>query len=225
VLIFGVGGGLSFYEGIVHMRSPAPIVDPFWSYVVLGAAFLFEGASLLVAFRQFEKQRGDKPFWQALHSSKDPSNYTVLAEDSAALAGLVVAGAGVFLSHRLNLPILDGAASALIGVILAGVAVLLIRESRGLLVGEGVTHDTAREIHALALKEPSVRHVGPLLSMYLGADEVLVTLDANFDPAKPAGEVAAAIRRIEDRVRGRFPKIRRIYIEAVPEKHPATRGV
>jgi len=225
VLIFGVGGGLSFYEGIVHMQRPEPIADPFWNYIVLGAAFLFEGTSLFVAFRQFEKQRGDKPFWHALHSSKDPSSYTVLAEDSAALAGLLVAGAGVFLSHRLNLPILDGAASALIGLMMAGVAVLLIRESRGLLVGEGVTHDTAREIHKMALEEPSVRHAGPLLSMYLGAEEVLVTLDANFDPATPASEVAAAIRHIEDRVRERFPKIRRIYIEAVPAQgHPQTPG-
>lgn len=221
VLIFGVGGGLSFYEGIVHMRSPEPMVDPFWNYIVLGVAFLFEGSSLTLAFRQFNRQRGGRPFWQSLHNSKDPSNYTVLAEDAAALAGLAIAAVGVFLSHRLDMPVLDGAASSLIGLLLAGVAMLLIREARGLLVGEGIGPDTAREIRALALAEPSVRHVGPVLSMYLGAEDVLVTFDAHFDPVLPASQVASTIRRIEGHMRERFPRIRRIYIEATTPGEPA----
>jgi divalent metal cation (Fe/Co/Zn/Cd) transporter len=176
---------------------------------------VFEGISLFVAWRQFDKQRGDTPFWHALRHSKDPSNYTVLAEDSAALAGLLIAAAGIYFSHRLQMPVLDGAASVVIGLLLACVAVLLIRESRGLLVGEGVEPETAQAIHAMVRDEPAVREVGPLLSMYIGADEVLVTLSVTFDPATPAGEVASAIRRIEERVRQRFPKIRRIYLEAV----------
>src|SRR6478609_6541684 len=88
VLIFGLGGGVSFYEGVLHVREPAPLEDAFWNYVVLGCAAVFEGASFTLAFRQFTRERGDTPFWQALHTSKDPSTYTVMAEDSAALAGL-----------------------------------------------------------------------------------------------------------------------------------------
>jgi cation diffusion facilitator family transporter len=214
VLIFGVGGGISFYEGLLHVGNPAPLQDPKWNYVVLGAAALFEGTSLAIALRQFKAQNRDRPFWQALHSSKDPSTYTVLAEDAAALLGLAIAAAGVWLSHALRMPALDGAASILIGLVLAGVAVLLIRESRGLLVGEGVRPDTARDIRRIAASQKAVREVGTPLSMYIGSDEVLLTLDVEFEDGTPAEEIAAAVDAIEREVRKQYPKIRRIYIEA-----------
>jgi cation diffusion facilitator family transporter len=213
VLIFGLGGGVSLYQGILHMIEPPTLKDPLWNYVVLACAAVFEGISFAIAWRQFAKQRGDTPLWQALRASKDPANYTVLAEDFAALVGLGIAAAGVFASERLQMPRLDGAASALIGVLLAAVATLLIRESRGLLVGEGIKPETADAIRAIVRAEPGVRDVGAVLSMYIGAEEVLVTLDVLFDPATPAGDAAAAIHRIERKIRERFPKIRRIYIE------------
>lgn len=213
VLIFGAGGGISFYEGILHMLDPQPMEDPMWNYIVLASAGLFEGISFTLAWREFGKLRGDTPIWRALRTSKDPASFTVLAEDAAALGGLVIAAAGVFLSHWLDRPELDGAASVLIGLLLAGVAVLLVRESRGLLIGEGIAPETARAIRALAREEPGVREVGPLLSMYVGAEDVLLNLDVHVDTALSAGEIAAAIRRIEAGVRERFPKIRRIYIE------------
>ncbi|VTU21725.1 ferrous iron efflux protein F [Variovorax sp. PBL-H6] len=213
VLIFGLGGGVSMYEGILHMREPTALQDPFWNYVVLGCAAVFEGISFTIAWRQFSRQRGDTPFWKALHASKDPANYTVLAEDSAALAGLAIAAAGIFLSHHLQMPALDGAASVLIGLLLAGVAVLLISESRGLLVGEGVAPETAAAIRAIVREEAGVRDTGPVRSMYIGADEVLMTLDVVFEPETPASDTASAIERIEKSIGERFPKIRRIYIE------------
>lgn len=226
VLIFGVGGGVSLYEGILHIRRPEPLRDAMWNYVVLAAAFVFEGISFGIAWREFSKARGDTPFWEALHHSKDPSSYTVLAEDGAALAGLLIAAGGVWCSHALDRPELDGVASVLIGLLLAGVAVLLIRESRGLLVGEGLRPETAQAIRGMVQEETSVREVGALLSMYIGAEEVLVTLDATFDSATPVGEVATAIHRIEARVRERFPKISRIYVEAVnrPAQRPRPGG-
>ncbi len=87
VLIFGIGGGVSFYEGVMHMRHPAPLENPFWNYVVLGAAACFEGVSFGIALKAFLKEAGDRPFWDALHGSKDPVTYTVLAEDAAAMLG------------------------------------------------------------------------------------------------------------------------------------------
>ena len=181
VLIFGLGGGLSFYEGVLHVQHPAPLQDPMWNYVVLGAAAVFEGSSFIIALRQFLGQAGDTPFWEALHRSKDPTTYTVLAEDAAALVGLVVAALGIALSHRFEKPELDGAASLIIGLLLAGVAVALIRESRGLLIGEGIRPETARAIRSIALAQPKVRDVGRVLSMYIGPDDVLVTMDLDFD--------------------------------------------
>jgi divalent metal cation (Fe/Co/Zn/Cd) transporter len=115
-----------------------------WSFIVLGAAALFEGISFIVSLRLFMQRLKGRPFWQALHSSKDPSNYTVLAEDGAALCGVVIAAMGIGLSVATGTPLYDALASVLIGVLLAAVAVALIRESRGLLIGEGLRHSRFR---------------------------------------------------------------------------------
>ena len=214
VLVFGLGGGLSMLEGIQHIMNPAPMRDPKWNYFVLFAAAIFEGTSFTVALRVFLREKGDRPFWAALHASKDPMTYTVLGEDFAALAGLAVAALGIFISHYYNLPQADGAASIAIGVILAGVAVLLIREARGLLIGEGIRPDTAAAIRELLGRHPLVRSVGPLLSMYIGPEQVLLTLDVEFDPKASAASISKAVRSLEQEIRARFDKITRIYIEA-----------
>jgi cation diffusion facilitator family transporter len=214
VLIFGLGGGLSFYQGLQHIRHPEPMQDPMWNYVVLGAAALFEGSSFIIALRQFLKTSSGAPFWEAFHRSKDPTNYTVLAEDSAALAGLVIAGIGIAASHRLGMPELDGAASLLIGLLLVGVGVVLIRESRGLLIGEGIRPETARALRRIALAQPKVRDVGRVLSMYVGPDDVLVTMDLDFDDGTVAADAATAIAAVERQVRERYPMIKRLFVEA-----------
>ena len=214
VLIFGLGGGVSFFEGVQHIRHPEPMRDPTWNYVVLAAAALFEGISFGIALRQFLKHAGATPFWEAIHRSKDPTIYTVLAEDAAALAGLTIAAVGIALSHSLDMPALDGAASVLIGLLLAGVAMLLTWESRSLLIGEGIRPETAQAIRDLALAQPSVRDVGRVLSMYVGPDDVLVTMDLDFDTGTDAAEAAAAIGNVERQVRERFPMIRRLFIES-----------
>jgi cation diffusion facilitator family transporter len=223
VLIFGLGGGISAYEGVLHMLHPLPLQDPTWNYAVLGAAALFESGSFTIALRQFLRTNRGVPFWSSLKSSKDPTTYTVLAEDAAALGGLAVAAVGVYLSHRLELPIVDGAASVVIGVMLAGVAVLLIRESRGLLIGEGVRPETASAIRDIALRNSHVRAAATPLSMYLGPDEILLTLDVGFEGKSTADDIVAAVADIERDIKSRFPKITRIYIEARAISE-ATRG-
>ena len=214
VLVFGLGGGLSILEGIQHITNPTPMRDAKWNYVVLLVAAIFEGASFSVALRVFLREKGERPFWAALHASKDPMTYTVLGEDFAALAGLAVAAIGIFISHRYDLPQADGAASIIIGAILAGVAVLLIREARGLLIGEGIRPDTAAAIRQLLGRHPLVRSVGPLLSMYIGPEQVLLTLDVEFDPKASAASISTAVKSLEQEIRTRFDKITRIYIEA-----------
>ena len=148
-----------------------------------------------------------------MHRSKDPTTYTVLAEDSAALAGLLIAAIGIYLSHRLGIPELDGAASVMIGMLLAGVAVVLVSQSRSLLIGEGVRPETAREIRRLALAQTSVREVGRVLSMYIGPDDVLVTVDLDFNEGTATGSAAATIAVIQRQVRERYPMIKRLFIE------------
>ncbi len=222
VLIFGVGGGLSFYEGLQHWQHPSPLADAQWNYVVLAAAALFEGTSFTIALRQFRRETHGRPFWRALHGSKDPTTFTVLAEDGAALVGLAIAAAGVYASHRLNRPELDGAASMLIGLLLAGVAVLLIHESRSLLVGEGIRPDTARTVRRLALSHPEIERAGRPRSMYVGRDTVLLTLDVAFRGGTLAEQVANTVAALKREVQAQFPMIRHIYVEAArPADLPA----
>jgi cation diffusion facilitator family transporter len=214
VLIFGLGGGVSFYEGVQHIRHPEPLRDPTWNYVVLAAAALFESISFAIALRQFRRQSGATPFWEAIRRSKDPTTYTVLAEDSAALVGLAIAFAGIWLGHRFDMPALDGMASLLIGVLLAGVAALLAWQSRGLLIGEGIRPETARAIRSIALAQPQVRDVGRVLSMYMGPNDALVTMDLDFDAGTEASDAALAIADVERQVRERFPMIKRLFVES-----------
>ena len=214
VLIFGIGGGVSFYEGIQHMRNPEPLKDPMWNYIVLAAAAVFEGISFGIALKAFLAERLPGPFWNSLFASKDPTTYTVLAEDAAALLGLAVAAAGVYASHRLDMPALDGAASVVIGLLLAGVAVVLVHEARGLLIGEGIRPATARDVRAIVSRQPHVRGVGWPLSMYVGAKDVLLVLDVEFEPDASGDEIASTVQTIEDTIRARYPVIRRIYLDA-----------
>ena len=146
VLIFGVGGGISIYEGIAHLLHPRPLEDPFWSYLVLGFAAVFEGLVFVIAFRAFQALKGeDESIWQAIKSSKDPTTFTVLFEDAAAMLGLIFAFVGIFLAYQFENPYLDGVASVCIGLLLAAVAVVLAYESKGLLVGEGTGPANFRE--------------------------------------------------------------------------------
>jgi cation diffusion facilitator family transporter len=216
VLIFGVGGGVTVWEGIMHVRSPQAATSPGWSYVVLGVSALFEGASFAFAVRAVWKDKGNDSFLGALHASKDPTTFTVVAEDGAALIGLAIAALGIWGSEHFQMPVLDGIASIAIGVLLAGVAVLLIRESRGLLVGEGVDREMAAGIRALALDDPQVADASLPATMYFGPENVLVALDVQFRDEVQTGEINDAVRRVEQSIRSRYPSVRRLYIEANP---------
>jgi cation diffusion facilitator family transporter len=214
IILFGVGGGISFYEGIVHLRAPEPLQDPTVNYIVLGVAAAFETVAFTIALRALLAARAGQPLWRAVRQSKDPAVFVVLFEDAAALAGLLVAFLGVFLGHRLANPSLDGVASLVIGVILAGVAVLLAWESKGLLVGESADLDTVRRIRRLVEADPAVAAAGPPLTMHLGPDQVLLTLEVEFRANLPPGQVPAAIQRLEQAIRARHPAVQRIFIEA-----------
>ncbi len=214
IILFGLGGGMSVFEGITHLLHPSPMGDPKWNYVVLAAAFVFEGASFLIALREMLRRKGRQGLLQAVHLSKDPTVFVVLYEDAAALAGIVVAFLGIFVGHRTGSLLADGIASIVIGAILAVVAVLLAWETKGLLIGEGLEGSAVEEIRRLATADPAVVEAGSPLTMYLGPEEVLLNLELQFGDRLSSAEIAAAIDGVEHRVRERFPQIRRIFIEA-----------
>ncbi|HET7896241.1 MAG TPA: cation diffusion facilitator family transporter, partial [Flavisolibacter sp.] len=150
ILIFGVGGGISFYEGVTHLQHPEPIRDPLWNYIVLGVAIVFDGTSFVIALKNFNRHRGDTPFWKAVKKSRDPSSFVVLFEDAADVLGLMIAFAGVYLGHRFNNPYFDGVASLLIGLLLTAVSLVLTRESRSLLMGETASPQALQQIVKMA---------------------------------------------------------------------------
>lgn len=214
ILIFAVGGGMSLYEGITHLIKPSPIEDPTWSYIVLGVAFFFESLSWRIALEEFLPSKGTQSFWQAIRTSKDPTIFTVLFEDTAALLGLLIAFLGIFLAHVFNNPLFDGMASIVIGLILAVVAVLLARESRGLLIGEGIDRQTVDQIRSLAQSDPAVADVLRILSLHFGPYEVLLNLEVQFHKQLSILEVTAAVERLETTIRAQYPIINNIFIEA-----------
>ena len=215
VFIFIIGGGLSLYDGIEHIRHPAPLRSPTWNYVVLAVAFCFDGASFLVARRTFNTQRGRRPFWKAFRDSKDPSIFVVLFEDASDLLGLFIAFLGVLLSHLLNEPLLDGVASVLIGLLLLVVAGLLLRETKSLLLGEPAEAQLLQKLTTLVQAEPTVVSTGLPLSSYLSPHELLVVLPVEFTPDLPAARLTTTIEQLCAAIKVAYPDVRHVFIQPI----------
>ncbi|MEH2424980.1 MAG: cation diffusion facilitator family transporter [Nostoc sp.] len=214
ILIFAIGGGMSIYEGITHLINPSPLKDPMWNYIVLGIAILFEGFSWTVALKEFLPTKGKQNFWQAIKNSKDPTVFTILVEDSAAILGLIVALIGIFLGDLFNNIYFDGIASIIIGIILAIVAVVLAKESKGLLVGESANPQTITNIRSLSKTEPGVQEVIRILTMQLAPQEVLLNLEIQFSKNLTGEEIALTVESLEAKLRQHHPEIKQIFIEA-----------
>jgi cation diffusion facilitator family transporter len=213
ISIFGIGGGMSLYEGISYLQHPSALGNPWPNYIVLAIAFLVEGSAFFVAMREFNAARGERGAFDFIRNAKDPSLFTIVFEDSAAMLGLIVAFLGVFLGHLFKNPYFDGAASIVIGLILMGVAFLLARESKGLLVGEGVEPSVLAAMRALVSADESVRAVGAIRTIYLGPSDLLVNLDAAFDPQLGSEAIHDAVTRIEAALKSAYPETRRVYVE------------
>ena len=209
VLIFGLGGGMSIVTGWRHIRNPEPVEDLFWSYVVLGVATAFESVSWYFGWKAFRKEMRGRGILETIVGSKDPTTFSVILEDSAALLGLVFAFIGIWAGSRFGLPWMDGAASILIGLLLCSVAVLMVNESRKLLVGEGVEKATLQEIRRMASADPEVAEIGRLFTMYLGPEEVMLVMEIRLKP-NPTSDVRGAVIRIKRAIQAKYPKINRI---------------
>jgi cation diffusion facilitator family transporter len=212
--IFAVGGGVSIYEGISHIRHPVEIENPVWNYAVLGISFVFESISWYYGWKAFRKERKGRTILQSIHVSKDPTSFTVLLEDSTALLGLIIAFLGVFFGHYFDYPFLDGIASVFIGLLLCLVALFLGYETKSLLIGEAVDKKTLHGIRRIAEAEPKVQKALKILTIYFGAKEVLLTLELEFAHDITATELRIAVRRIERDVKKKYPEITRVYYEA-----------
>jgi cation diffusion facilitator family transporter len=216
ILIFGVGAGVSIFEGISHIRHPEPLRDPTINYVVLGVAFALEGGSWALAVRQFARQRGGASWWKAIVDSKDPASIIVLLEDSAALVGLVIAAIGVGLSQWTGDPRLDGVASVAIGLVLAAVAAVLAREAKGLLIGESADPALIAQLRAAIAARPEITAVNHVRTLHSGPDAIFVAISADFVDGLTMGEGELAIEAMEAQLKAISPAITSIYIR--PER-------
>jgi cation diffusion facilitator family transporter len=212
--VFVVGGALSIYEGAIHLKNPEPMQNAGWNYAVLGFSVIFEGISWYFGWIAFSKVRRGRPVVAAMQESKDPTSFTVLLEDSAALSGLIIAFIGVFLGNEFGVPYFDGIASILIGVLLCGVALFLGAESKSLLIGEAVSPETIQGIREIAESEKDVDKAVKILTIYIGPDDVAATLELNFKDDISAAELRRAVRRIELAIKEKYPRIKNVFYEA-----------
>jgi cation diffusion facilitator family transporter len=215
VYIFGAGALLAAYEGISRLRHPLPPVHLGWSYAVLALAAAFESYSWRISYRELRWRKDpDESTWDEIIGSKDPTVFTVFLEDTAGLIGTVLAFLGLFLGQIFHTPRFDAVASLLIGILLAAVALLLGRESGALLIGERTNRAVIRRVQKIIRDDPAVEDVGDILTMQLGPDKVLLTVDIRFRRGLDVQALERAIDRIELRIRRQEPTIERIFIEA-----------
>ncbi len=226
VLIFGLGGGVSLYEGILHTLDPGhggptgatmfgvTVSGLTLNSIVLVAAIVFEAGAFRTAWIEFNKVRGDRGLFEAIRSSKDPTTFTVLFEDSAAMAGLVVALVSVHLTEALHMPIIDGIGSIVIGLILCVVASVLVWESKKLLLGEAADPEVRTDIRRIARADEGVEDVVRMMTLHMGPNALVLNVDLKFDENLDAEAVATAIDRVERKIREDHPEVRFMFLEA-----------
>jgi cation diffusion facilitator family transporter len=214
ILIFALGGGISIYEGIQHLRYPNPISNPLINYIVLGLALLFEGAAWYFAFRGFTRAKGKWGYLEAIQRGKDPSMFVVLFEDTAAIIGLLVAFVGIALTQITGIPYFDGTASIVIGLILIGTAVWLAYETKSLLIGESANRPVIKGIREILKSNRLVEHVNETLTMHMGPDFILANLSVDFRDHATADDIESVIAEMDQAIKKQYPQIKRIFIEA-----------
>ncbi|MBU1023152.1 cation diffusion facilitator family transporter [bacterium] len=214
IMIFAVGGGISFYEGVIRVMHPEPMRNILVNYWVLGFSICFESVSWTVAFREFRKEKGNQGYVEAMQKSKAPTTFVVFIEDSAALLGLLVALVFISFGHILDMPILDGVGSMVIGLILGGVATFLAYETKSLLIGEAADPKVVADVRRIAEADEAVEKFVRARTVHFGPDVVLLAMDLLFKPLIASAEVAKAINRMEVEIRALHPQIKYIYLEA-----------
>ncbi|MEJ2899855.1 cation diffusion facilitator family transporter [Acinetobacter sp. NS-4] len=213
LMVFALGAIVSIYQGIQHVLHPEEMLNPTINYIVLGIAIVCEGTSWFVALKAFRKIKGKQGYFEAFRHSKDPTTFTVLFEDTAALCGLLIALIGIYLAHALNIPELDGVASILIGIVLAVSAILLARETKGLLLGETADPKLRNDILLIAQQDEAVQSANGVLTEQMGAHQVLASLSLEFEDNLSSDDIEACVNRIEAKIKQIHPEIVALFIK------------
>jgi cation diffusion facilitator family transporter len=213
VLLFALGAGASFYQGIIKVLDPQPVEHVTVNYVVLFISALFDGTTWWLALPNF---RGSTPYtglYRAIRDSKDPPSFTVLFEVSAALLGLLIAFAGIHLSVNLRLPVLDGISSILIGLILVTTAFLLTRETKSLLIGEPADQDIVKSIMNIAETIQGVAHANGVLILHLALRQIVIALSLEFADELRTPAIEGKVIELEHHVRHSHSQVLAIFVK------------
>ncbi|MGY3052080.1 cation diffusion facilitator family transporter [Pedobacter sp. UYEF25] len=213
IMIFALGGVVSITQGIYHILNPEELKNPTWNYIVLALSLIFEGSSLLIALKEFNQTRRGVDWWKAFKNSKDPSGFLVIFEDGAAVLGLLFVFILMLLSHHFKMPWLDGLASLMVGVLLVLVSIILGRENRSLLMGEGLSKKIQEQVKITVGKDKSVLAVRRLLSTYQSPNEVLLVLSVDFNNDMKTQEIELSVARIKNLLKKEFDVIKHVVIE------------
>jgi cation diffusion facilitator family transporter len=220
LLLFSLGSVYAIYEGIHKLHSGEPISSPLVAVGILVVAIVLESVSFRTAIRESRPLKGSDSWWQFIRESKTPELPVVLLEDAGALIGLMMAFSGVGLSVLTGSPVWDRIGTLGIGALLGVIAVILIVETKSLLIGEGSDRDELDRIcHAMV--GPGVDRVIHIKTQYLGPDELLVAAKIAVPAALSTAEVAQIIDEAEARVRAAVPAARIIYLEPDLDRTPA----
>lgn len=232
LVIFTAGGLFALYEGVEKVRHPHHLDSPVIAIAVLLGAIVLEGLSLRTAIGEARPHKGSASWVQFIRTVKVPELPILLLEDTAALVGLVLALLGVGLSMITGDPIWDGLGTVAIGGLLIAVAVILVVETRSLLVGESATPHTQGVVHAALLgRSPStagattaaaVERVIHLRTLYLGPEQLMVAAKLAMPAAADLRAVAEAIDAAEARVRAAVPTVTLMYLEPDIDRGPAS---
>jgi cation diffusion facilitator family transporter len=213
ILVFALGAGVSLYEGVSHIRNPVHVENPTVNYVVLGLSLLFEGGSWWVALKEFRRAKGNLGYFRAIRESKDPTTFTVLFEDSAALMGLVIALIGISAAEIFERPEIDGLASIGIALVLAVTALVLARETKGLLIGEAARPGLQSSILSIVQADPAIERANGILTVHLAPQQVVAALSVDFEDDLTTAEIEACVTRIEMQVSTQHPEITRLFVK------------
>ncbi|HEX6957341.1 MAG TPA: cation diffusion facilitator family transporter [Ferrovibrio sp.] len=216
--LFALGAAVSAYKGVLHVLEPTPIQNPAANYLVLALSFLFEAASWLIAVRQFRRTANGRSFWQAIVQSKDPPSFIVVVEDTAALLGICVAALGNFGATELDLPYADGGASMVIGLILGVTALVLARETKGLLIGERAGAEITEAIRTISERRRKVEKTGRIMTVHLAPDQIVVALDIAFADDLSTTAIETEVEALEAEIRRRHPAVVALFIKPVASR-------
>ena len=214
ILIFAVGSGVSILEGVHQLQHPEPVKSIFVNYLVLGFAMVFEGGSLLVAWREFRAVKGDWGYIEAVHRGKDPTMFVVLFEDAAAMAGLLAVLLAQILMQVTGLIVFDAVGSLIVGLVLGATAIWLAYETKGLLIGESANQSVVSSIRAIVSSFEEVKCVNEVLTMHMGPEFILVNLSVEFIRGLQSGRLENIIAAIDDRIKTEQANVKRVFIEA-----------